>query len=283
MKININTSGKILNISGICLIIMALVCTGAVLYIIINSQSDLPEWAEWENVRLVDSSGQYEISLNRKSVNITYDNNIIWTSPDDVKVQQVLSCDIDNDSEDELILLCWKKGHFGSHKPFWLAEESVEDDEWSQHIFVYEYGRDVDMADETEMKKISESGIMPLAAPGEIRPKWMSSYIGQDVADIASNGKEAPLCRLLLTSPDGQVSSWVWASWGFTKESDISLIIFDDKPRPYIQPILYTDFNENSFASPSRISTRFSPGFISKELSDSFTSLSTPSIQTFLA
>lgn len=215
---NINIPKKILNILIIFIIIMALVCTGAVLYIIYSGKINLPEWVEWKNSILIDSSGQYEISLKRKSVCVIYDNNIIWTSPDDVMVQQVLSCDIDNDSEDELILLCWKKGHFGSHKPFWMDEDD-EDDEWSQHIFVYEYGRNVDMTDENEMKKISESGVMPLASPGEIRPKWMSSYIGQDVADIASNGKEAPHCRLLLTAPDGQVSSWVWDSWGFTKET----------------------------------------------------------------
>lgn len=217
---NINISKKILNISGICLIIMALVCTGAVLYIIYSDKIDLPEWVEWRNGTLVDSSGQYKISLRRKSVNIRYDNNIIWTSPGEVMVQQILSCDIDNDSEDELILLCWKKGHFDSYKPFWEEENNEEDDEWSQHIFVYEYGRDIDITDDTEMEKISESGVMPLATPGEIRPKWMSSYIGQDVAEIASNGKEAPHCRLLLTAPDGQVSSWVWDSWGFTKENN---------------------------------------------------------------
>lgn len=212
----INTVKRILRIF---IIIMALVCTGAVLCIIINTKMPLPKWIEWKSGTFYDQSGQYEISLKHKSVSIIYDNAVIWTSPDDVKVQQVLSCDIDNDSEDELILLCWKKGHFDSHKPFWMDEEEAKDDEWSQHIFVYEYGRDVDITDETEMKKISESGVMPSAAPGEIRPKWMSSYIGQDVAEIASNGKESPYCRLLLTSPDGQVSSWVWDSWGFTKEN----------------------------------------------------------------
>ena len=210
MWTNINISKKILNISKIFAMIMALVCTGAVSYIIYSSKTDLPEWVEWKNGTLIDSSGQYEISLKQKSVSIIYDNNIIWTSPDEIMVQQVLSCDVDNDSEDELILLCWRKGHFGNHRPFWIDEEDDEDEEWSQHIFVYEYGRDIDITDETEMKKISESGVMPLAAPGEIRPKWMSSYIGQDVAEIASNGKEAPNCRLQLTAPDGHVSRWIW-------------------------------------------------------------------------
>lgn len=57
----------------------------------------------------------------------------------------------------------------------------------------------------------------------------MSSYIGQDVAQISSNGKEAPSCRLLLTDPNGKITSWIWDSWGFTKEdTDISFVAFGD-------------------------------------------------------
>lgn len=207
-------SKRISGILKIFIIIMASVCIGAVLCIIIGSKNDIPKWVEWKKGVCYDQSGQYEITLKRKSVSVMYDNTVTWTSPDGVKVQQVLSCDIDNDYEDELILLCWKTGRFGSHKPFWVEED---EEGWSQHIFVYEYGKDI--AGEIEAGKISDENIISAAAPGEIRAKWMSSYIGQDVAEISSNGKGAPHCRLLLTSPDGEISSWVWDSWGFTREN----------------------------------------------------------------
>lgn len=205
----------------ILIIMMALVCTGAVLCIIISISTPFPKWIKWQSGTSYDQSGQYETSLKHKSVSIMYDNAVVWTSPDGVKVQQVLSCDIDNDYEDELILLCWKKGRFGRYKPFWIEEKDAEDEEWSQHIFVYEYGYEYeqDIAGAPDAGKSPAEDIIQTAAPGEIRPKWMSSYIGQDVTEIASNGKEAPYCRLLLTAPDGQVSSWVWDSWGFTKEN----------------------------------------------------------------
>lgn len=182
--------------------IMALLAIGIVLYILWNNGAFLPKWAVWEENSIFDASGSYEISLTEKTVHITYENEKIWDSPENVKVQQILSCDIDRDDCDELILLCWKRGRFGEHKPFW-----IEDDEknWSQHIFVYEY------------------------AGNEIRAKWMSSYIGQDVASLSSGGNMNGDRWLLLTDPQGDASYWRWSSWGFEKEDpEVSFVVFGD-------------------------------------------------------
>ena len=168
----------------------------------------IPSWVIWEDSVFLDASGKYEIELKNKKVSVKWDINaendtgVIWDSPTEVKVQKVLSCDIDNDKTDELVLLCWKKGRYGEHKPFWVEKD---EDTWSQHLYVYEYNSE------------------------KISPKWMSSYIGQDVADITFNGKEAPYTRLWFRAPDDQMSSWMWDSWGFTKEDTaISFIAFGD-------------------------------------------------------
>lgn len=183
-------------------VMAAAAAVGAVLYLLWNNGAFLPQWIAWESRELCDQSGAYEISLEHKTVRVVYEDRVIWTSPDGVKVQQALSCDIDNDNQDELILLCWKIGRYGRHKPFWVEKD---ENKWSQHIFVYEYNQ------------------------SEVRPKWMSSYIGQDVAHMAENGKDAPFTRLWLTDSDQKVSSWVWDSWGFTKEdTDISFAAFGD-------------------------------------------------------
>ena len=142
-----------------------------------------------------DDTGNYEIVLCNKNVYVKYDTNVIWSSPKKIKVQKALSCDIDNDGTEELILLCWKIGRFGNHKPFWVTED---EDTWSQHLFVYEY------------------------VAGQVRPKWMSSYLGQDVADMKSNGKEAPYIRLWVQEPDGAMSSWFWDSWGVRRPGTTS-------------------------------------------------------------
>lgn len=185
--------------------IMALVCAGAIffsLWLLWHKGFFLPRWIEWESGRFCDGSGKYEVILDRKEVTITYEESVIWTSPDGVKVQSVLSCDIDHDSQEELVLLCWKIGRYGSHRPFWVEKDEKK---WSQHIFVYEY------------------------LNGEIRPKWMSSYLGLDVVNMAADGIKAPGEHLLLTGPDGIISSWRWDSWGFTKEpTEVSFLVFGD-------------------------------------------------------
>lgn len=184
---------------------MALVCTGAILCILHVLRSRgffLPRWIKWKNTVFFDGTGAYEVSLEQKTVSILHGDAVIWTSAEGVKVQDVLSCDIDHDGAEELILLCWKIGRYGTHRPFWVEQD---ENKWSQHIFVYEYNQDT------------------------ISPKWMSSYIGVDVADMSSNQKSAPYDRLLLTDTDGKMSSWVWASWGFAKEeTDVSFVVFGD-------------------------------------------------------
>lgn len=162
----------------------------------------LPRWIHWKDGTFSDRSDKYDVVLNKKSVRITYDGSIIWHSPDGVKVQDALSCDIDNDRQDELVLLCWKRGRYGAQKPFWIEQDERK---WSQHIFVYEYEQE------------------------KIRPKWMSSYIGQDVAEMTVNTGETLINRLFLTDHGGIISSWIWDSWGFRKEdTDVSFTVFGD-------------------------------------------------------
>ena len=184
------------------LIIMALVSTGAILYLLWSGGAFLPRWISWQSGSFYDSSESYEIVLQNKSVKILYGGVSVWNSPKGVKVQSVLSCDIDNDGMDELLLLCWKVGRYGEHRPYWVERDEKK---WSQHIFVYEYEN------------------------GKIKAKWMASDIGQDVAKMEGNGREAPFNRLLLTAPDGEISRFRWDYWGFTKEETaVSFVVFGD-------------------------------------------------------
>ncbi len=182
--------------------IIAAVSIAAILYALWSQGCFLPKWIEWEEGICYDQTGQYEILSENKRVKLQYNGTDIWTSPKGVKVQKVLSCDIDNDQKDELILLCWKVGRYGRHKPFWVEKDEHK---WSQHIFVYEYD------------------------DGDIRPKWMSSYIGTDVADMDAGSSIDALNRLFLTDPDGKVSCFVWDFWGFTKEErEVTFTVFGD-------------------------------------------------------
>ncbi len=176
--------------------IMALAITGAVLYVLWERGTFLPRWIVWEEENISDASGDYEISLAGGKVSVAYRESKVWDSPENVKVQQILACDMDYDGREELILLCWKRGRFGKYKPFWIEEDEKN---WSQHIFVYEMEHD------------------------KVTPKWMSSYIGQDAAGMAFDE------RLFLTDPDGEISCWRWKNWGFEREeAEVSFVVFGD-------------------------------------------------------
>jgi len=189
-------------IKKISVALAVLIGVGVIWRLLWSEAAFLPGWVTWENGNLYGQSGTYQICLSRRAVKVLGEGGVIWTSPEGVKVQKVLSCDVDNDREEELVLLCWKRGRYGRLRPFWVEEDEKA---WSQHLFVYEYGG------------------------GEIHPKWMSSYIGLDVADVAADDREAPFCRLLLTDPEGNLSCWRWDTWGFTREeTDVSFVVFGD-------------------------------------------------------
>lgn len=178
----------------------------AVLYILWYHGAFLPRWIVWQDKTVYDASQRYKTVLHHKSAAAIYQNALIWNSPERVKVQDALSCDIDRDGQEELVLLCWKTGRYGKYKPFWVEKDEQA---WSQHIFVYEYQHD------------------------EIVPKWMSSYIGQDVSAISAGSNAAGtrdlINDILLTDLEGAVSRWRWESWGFVKqETDVSFTVFGD-------------------------------------------------------
>lgn len=206
---------------------MAPVCIGAILYMLWRGGVFLPRWIAWENEQFYDVSGQYEIVLAHKKVKVHWNDGKVWTSPKGLVVQQALSCDIDNDRQDELILLGWRTGRYGKSKPFWVEKNEQN---WSQHIAVYEYDQDT------------------------IKPKWVSSYIGMDVTCMAvvdeaavremADTAKRPQNKLFLTDREGMVSRWFWDSWGFTKEeTTVSFVVFGDNliHEPIYQYGLYSD------------------------------------------
>ena len=104
------------------LTIMALAAAGAILYVLWLGGALLPGWALWEENSVFEASGKYQVTLSGRAVSVYCGEKEIWHSPEEVKVQQVISADLDRDEADELILLCWKRGRYGKHKPFWVEK-----------------------------------------------------------------------------------------------------------------------------------------------------------------
>lgn len=106
--------------------LMALASAGTIVLLLLClcfcSCPFLPSWVSWDDSSFCDRTGVYETVLKNRKVTVKNDTGVIWSSPENVMVQKALSCDVDNDHMDELVLLCWRKGsmvhisHSGSRK-----------------------------------------------------------------------------------------------------------------------------------------------------------------------
>lgn len=148
----------------------------------------LPAWAEWRSAQLAcGADGAPErIELSGGRVRVYSGGEPVWETEKHIRVQDVLWGDIDHDGEGELMLLCWRRGRYGKHRPFWVEKDEKS---WSQHIYLYDW---------------TENGI---------RPIWMASDIGLDAAAWRFDEQE----RLVITERSGAVSRWDWLSWGLER------------------------------------------------------------------
>ena len=126
----------------------------------------------------------YNLQLSGRCMQISdSEDNLLWQTDSNVKVSDYLTGDIDHDGRPEILLLTWKRGSYGNHRPFW-----VEKDTWhfTQHIYIYEL-----------YKK-------------SVRPVWMSSALEFNIREWVLNENGV----LILTDPEGTDTRWAWISWG---------------------------------------------------------------------
>ena len=151
----------------------------------------LPSWVRWRDVTVeadLDGDGATdELCVERRKLSVSDAVGRGWHSGGDWLVQDALVGDINHDGVPELVLLVWKRGSYGSQRPFW-----VERDEWdfSQHIFIYQW-RD-----------------------GRPKALWMSSRLPLSVAAFSLDAKGT----LTVVTPEGETSRWVWLSWGLVED-----------------------------------------------------------------
>ncbi len=146
----------------------------------------------------------------------------IWTSPLEYRVQDGFLTDLDRDGVAEMILLVWKRGRFGKHRPFWITSDERC---YSQHIFIY------DVADEAlEGIDGNESGHDSVIS-GVVSQKWFASDIGVDVRrmKLLNEGSATSEAVLLTEDIDGNCALWHWESFGLkTMDNEVTFLAFGD-------------------------------------------------------
>lgn len=163
-----------------------------------HTESYRPEYRLTKESRFdLDGDGEKEkFILKDGCIEVWKDSKLIWSSPEEWWVDDFFLGDADNDGIDELCLLVWKTGSFGSKKPFWFKEE---DTSFKNHLFLF---------------KLSN---------GEIKPTWQSSNLDRPnfhatLVDYDDDGKN----ELLVTEGSytdfklRKTTLWEWNGWGFS-------------------------------------------------------------------
>ena len=149
-----------------------------------------------------DSASRVMVKLWKKKLEVTNSSGeTTFVSKKDFKVQDVLVTDIDRDGDKEMIVLLWKHGLYGKHRPFWIEKDEKN---YSQHVFIY----DVD-----EVGNVSE--------------KWCASDMGIVARRIRLMDKNDSI--FLMEDKDKNCTLWMWDSWGVkTVDSKVSVVAFGD-------------------------------------------------------
>ncbi len=193
-----------------------------VVYLLYGCGAFLPSWVEWES-----GSGSYamggevaDIALEKKELRVSLDNemirsregtgsarkngaDIIWSSDPGYKVSAYRAGDVDHDGENELVVLFWRRGSFKKHLPFWIEKN---DNEWSQHIGVYDWKEDY---------------------PYRLDPAWVSSKLGINIKNIELDGDGV----VNVVSAEGEKTRWYWRTFGLMLLEDGEVPYYDDQKR----------------------------------------------------
>lgn len=169
-------------------------------------EETFPAWTEWEE-GVAEFADTYAV-LKDKKIYLYSDAScemLRWNGEEDWSVQDMVVKDLDHDGAEELILLVWKHGSYGTSMPFWVEEN---DDRFLQHIFIYSY----DLTREVRVRAI-----------------WMSSEITFPIISIAPGTAD----QLILNVKDAGPQLWAWKNFGIkyvgdAKTAEIDLVCVGD-------------------------------------------------------
>lgn len=147
----------------------------------------------------------YRLTSHR--VKVIQDQMLLWESPAEWKVTNLVVADADHDGQEEMLMVLWKRGSFGTSRPMWMDEP---DNEYSNHLFMYRL------------------------AAGKMKPVWCSSAIEYPIHDLQVDDRDGDgRLELLVTEgpPAGALYSirklfyqnhtvWQWQEWGFVKVNE---------------------------------------------------------------
>ena len=207
-KVNNNTKKKKIiktAIIGIITVLIVAVLCILTVYVLWKKGFFIPKYVTWNNQsetfsieknmgseskKASDICEKVDFQLVKKHLKITNHGTgeVLYESPKGWLVSDYFYADIDSDDDNEVVMMVWKQGSFGEHKPFW---HKGKDNKWTQHIFIFEWDSERD---------------------DRLDPKWMSSGLGIKVHNVYIDEKN----RVHFIAEDGEETIWQWLGWGLT-------------------------------------------------------------------
>ena len=184
-------------ITGIITVPVIVVLIGLIIYCLWKRGFFLPDYITWNNQSDTFEIGneRVDFTLKKKTLTIKDDatREILYESPKEWLVSDYFFFDVDHDGEKDVVMMVWKQGSFGEHKPFW---HKGKDNKWTQHIFIYNW--DSERSDRLD-------------------PRWMSSGLGIKVHKVYIDEKN----RVHFIDDKGNETVWQWLGWGLTLVEEI--------------------------------------------------------------
>lgn len=184
-------------ITGIITVPVIVVLIGLIIYCLWKRGFFLPDYITWNNQSDTFEIGseRVDFTLKKKTLTIKDDatGEILYESPKEWLVSDYFFFDVDHDGEKDVVMMVWKQGSFGEHKPFW---HKGKDNKWTQHIFIYNW--DSERSDRLD-------------------PRWMSSGLGIKVHKVYIDEKN----RVHFIDDKGNETVWQWLGWGLTLVEEI--------------------------------------------------------------
>ena len=149
----------------------------------------VPRWVAWQERVLsagLDGDGEPEqVTLTRGALKVEGSReDDIYRSPSSWKVQDVIVCDVTHDDTPDIVMLVWRRGNYGSSRPFW---DTGIDLRMTEHLYV-----------------------MGMRG-GKVVPVWMGHELGRDVVEVVAHEDGS----ISLVERDGTQTHWDWEGFGF--------------------------------------------------------------------
>lgn len=148
-----------------------------------------PSWVTWQSRSYatdLDNDGSAEqITLERGALLVEGSTGIApYRTPASWRVQDAVICDVTRDGIPEICMLVWRRGNYGSSRPFW---DTGVDLRMTEHLYVLG------------------------ARDAEVVPVWMGHELGCEVSGLLAHDDGS----ISLVARDGTKSHRSWEGFGF--------------------------------------------------------------------